>query len=353
MSIPSISSGPGFNHDRVDISCDIKRLTTFELKPRPHYDGFIGGFMEHANRTAIDFDLIDLRLFVNVCKDNSLTHGAERSHISLPAASKRIKNIEDKLGTKLIFRSNKGLTLTSAGKVFLRHGRLFLKQLECLHSDLQGHPDNVKERLRILANCSSLEFLLPYLRIYMASHPNVTVDLNERRSPEIVPAVAEGSADIGVVAGDNMCDEDLHYTLLERVDLALVTSATHPLAERKTISFRETWKCDYVSRQHLIDRLVEFNYANREALSDTPNIRMRANDTETVCRMFEANVGISLLPESAARRYARDMKIRLVRLSDSWRTRNLYLCVRKNGSFPLFVREFIRLLVNGRASLGC
>ena len=58
------------------------------------------------------FDLTDLRLMVRVAECNSLTRGAEASFMSLPAASTRIKNLEESVGTKLLYRTSQGVTLT-------------------------------------------------------------------------------------------------------------------------------------------------------------------------------------------------------------------------------------------------
>ncbi len=65
------------------------------------------------------FDFADLRLFICIAQENSLTRGAERVHMSLPAASTRIKNLEESLGTKLLYRASNGVTLTPPGQVML------------------------------------------------------------------------------------------------------------------------------------------------------------------------------------------------------------------------------------------
>ena len=61
------------------------------------------------------FDFADLRLFIRIAEENSLTRGAERVHMSLPAASTRIKNLEEALGAKLLYRASNGVTLTPPG----------------------------------------------------------------------------------------------------------------------------------------------------------------------------------------------------------------------------------------------
>ena len=69
------------------------------------------------------FDLVDLRLMVRVAEANSLTRGAEAAHMSVPAASTRIKNIEESMGTKLLYRTSQGVTDTYFG----RHEYLLLR----------------------------------------------------------------------------------------------------------------------------------------------------------------------------------------------------------------------------------
>jgi DNA-binding transcriptional LysR family regulator len=133
------------------------------------------------------FDLVDIRLFVNIAETSSLTRGAEQSNISLPSASTRMKNFEDSLGVKLLNRTGHGITLTAAGQMFLHHARMVLKQLEQLNGDLQEYVRGVKGHVRIYANASAItEFLPLALPSFLAAHPDISIDLRERLSPDIV-----------------------------------------------------------------------------------------------------------------------------------------------------------------------
>jgi DNA-binding transcriptional LysR family regulator len=85
--------------------------------------------------------------------------------------------MEDKLGTKLLYRSSHGVELTPAGQALLYHGRLVLQQLERLRADLQEYAKGVKGHLRIFANTTAIEFLPALLRTYLTIHPDVNVDL--------------------------------------------------------------------------------------------------------------------------------------------------------------------------------
>lgn len=102
------------------------------------------------------FDLVDLRLMVRIAEANSLTKGAEASHISLPAASNRIKSLEGSIGAKLLYRTSQGVTLTPPGQALVHHARLVLSQIENLSGDMQEYAKGIKGHLRVFANTTSL-----------------------------------------------------------------------------------------------------------------------------------------------------------------------------------------------------
>ena len=150
----------------------------------------------------MQFDLTDLRLFRHVVEAGSITHGAERAHLALAAASTRIRNMERSLGTPLLVRSRQGVVTTPAGRTLLQHARTLLSQAERLREDLGTYTGGLTGQIRILSNTNALtEFLPEALSAFLAEHPQVTIDLEERLSDEIVGLIAKGVGDIGIVAG--------------------------------------------------------------------------------------------------------------------------------------------------------
>ena len=148
------------------------------------------------------FDLSDLRLFLSVVEAGSITHGAERMHLAIAAASTRIRNMEAALGTALLHRRRQGVQPTPAGRTLVHHARILLQQSERMHGELAEYAEGIKGQVRLLSNTNALtEFLPETLSLFLTNHPHVSVDLEERLSDEIVGLVAEGVADIGIVAG--------------------------------------------------------------------------------------------------------------------------------------------------------
>jgi len=290
------------------------------------------------------FDLIDIVLFVNIAETNSLTQGADRSHMSAPAASMRIKHIETRLGAKLLDRTTRGVTLTPAGQAFLHHGRQFVNQLQNLQADLKGYSQGTKGYVRLFANTNAAsEFLPSILREYLTNHPDVNIDFREHPSHDIVRAVRDGIADIGIIAGHERT-EGLEVLPYRRDRLVLIVAPTHPLAKVHRINFEATLDFDYVGLREA-SPLQSFLGQTANELRRPLKLRIRVSNFEELGRMVETNVGIGIMPESAASRHRKTMGIRVVQLSDEWALRDLKICIRHQKDLPPFARDLIDLIV--------
>ena len=289
------------------------------------------------------FDLSDLRLFRHVVEAGSITGGAERAHLALAAASTRIRNMEEALGAALLVRGRQGVTPTQAGRTLLQHARLILQQAERLREDLSAYAGGLAGQIRVLSNTNALtEFLPEALSSFLAAHHNVSVDLEERLSDEIVGMVAEGVADLGIVAGT--VDVSALETYPFRKDrFVLVVARDHPLAGRSQVAFAEVLGHDFVGldRASALQRFL----AAKAAPSGRPlRLRVQLRSFDAVCRMVECRVGIGIVPETTARRVARTMAISAVALSDVWALRELTICIRSLAELPPYARQLVEHL---------
>jgi len=97
----------------------------------------------------VRFDLTDLKLFLHVVEAGSITHGAERMHIAVAAASTRIRNMELTLGTPLLQRERLGVQPTAAGRTLVHHARQILQQAERMRGDLAEYADGLRGQIRL------------------------------------------------------------------------------------------------------------------------------------------------------------------------------------------------------------
>src|SRR6476619_1095082 len=203
-------------------------------------------FLRIKRRLTMRFDFPDLSLFRHVVEAGSITHGAERAHLALAAASTRIRKMELAFGTELLVRGRQGVTPTQAGRTLLQHARGILAQSERLQEDLSPYARGLAGQVRVLSNTNALtEFLPETLSSFLSAYPDISVDIEERLSDEIVGLIAEGSGDIGIVAGT--VDFGRLHTFPFRSDrFVLVVARNHPLADRAHIGFAEVLDYDMV-----------------------------------------------------------------------------------------------------------
>jgi DNA-binding transcriptional LysR family regulator len=292
------------------------------------------------------FDLTDLSLFRHVVEAGSITHGAERAHLALAAASTRIRHMEETLGAALLVRGRGGVTPTQAGRTLLQHARTILGQAERLREDLGAYAGGSAGQVRVLSNTNALtEFLPEALSSFLAAHPHVSVDVEERLSDEIVGLIAEGVGDIGIVAGT--VDLSTLETYPFRHDrFVLVVGREHPLAGRRKIAFAEVLDHDIVGldRASALQRFL----ADKAARAGRPlRLRVQLRSFDAVCRLVECNVGIGIVPETTARRVGQMMGIVPVRLTDPWAARALTICVRRLDELPPYARDLVAHLRAG------
>jgi DNA-binding transcriptional LysR family regulator len=289
------------------------------------------------------FDLADLNLFRHVVEAGSITGGAARANLALAAASTRIRNMEEALGAALLLRGRQGIAPTPAGRTLLQHARAILRQAERLREDLGVYAGGQAGQIRLLSNTNALtEFLPEALSSFLATHPQVSVDLEERLSDEIVGLIAEGVADLGIVAAT--VDASALETYPFRKDrFVLVVARDHPLAKRTTVAFAQVLQYDFVGldRSSALQRFLA-DKAARGGRSLRLRVQLRSFDS--VCRLVECHVGIGIVPETTARRVARTMAIKRVALTDAWAERELTICIRSLSALPAYARELVQHL---------
>ncbi|MBN3806287.1 LysR family transcriptional regulator [Paraburkholderia sp. Ac-20336] len=289
------------------------------------------------------FDLIDLRLFLHILDTGSITHGATRTHMSLPSASARLRGMEETLGMPLLERGRRGVESTPTGDTLAHHARLVLGQIDRMQGELGEHQQGRKACIRLWTNTAAItEFLPSAIGVFLREHPNVQVDLKERQSSETVKAVLSGTAEIGIVS--DAVEHGALQTLPFAVDtLVLVTSRDDALAARRRVALAEVTEREFIGLS--ADSALQ-TYLGERALLAGQALAFRANvrTFDGVCRMVEQGAGIGIVPATAAKRYRGTPGIRTIELSDPWATRRLLICMRDLNTMPRAEKALVRHL---------
>ncbi|QYY33063.1 MULTISPECIES: LysR substrate-binding domain-containing protein [Cupriavidus] len=292
----------------------------------------------------VPFDITDFRLFVNVAETRSLTRGAERSFLSVPAVSNRIKNLEDTLGLRLLERSPQGVTLTAAGEVYLQHARVVLTELERLTGNLQPFTTGLSGQLKLVANTTAItEYLPPVIGDYLATHPDVRIEVRERLSDDIVRLVREGGTDLGIISG-NIPTQGLQSVPFVKSSLIVVAPLGHPLLAERDVWFGQVLDHAFVA---LLEGSAFQMFMTRAAgsLHKPMTIRVHVASYDAICRMVAAGAGIAIMPKAAFVRLKGQQQIGACNLRDDWAVRTFQVCARDLDGLSSFAREFANLLI--------
>ena len=286
----------------------------------------------------IRLDFVDLSLFRDIAEAGSITAGAARAHLALAAASARVRRMEEQVGARLLERGRTGVRPTPAGHALLGHARRLLAVAEQMQEELAAYAGVVAGHVRVLSNTNALtEFLPEVLGRFLATFPAATVDLQERLSDEIVGLVAEGAAELGIVAGT--VDTGALQTAPFRTDrFVLAVPSGHVLAEAGPVAFADVLDQDFVGLD-AASALQRFLSGRAARIGARLRLRVQLRSFDAVCRMVEAGVGVGVVPETTARRAVQTTALSVVALTDEWAQRDLRIVLRSHEELPAAARQ--------------
>lgn len=285
-------------------------------------------------------DLVSLSLFSLVVRTGSISKGAALANLAVGAASKRITDLEAAVGAPLLERHSRGVRPTPAGEALQQHARRILSDIDQLAADLSDHASGLVGVVRLFANTSAVTQFLPKdLAGFARSNPGIRIELEELNSDEIVMAVHDGRADVGVFA-ERTPSYGLHLMPYRSDRLVMVVPRGHALARRKSIRFEEAMDCDFVSLMQgtSITRLLQ---GETEALGRRLKVRIQVRSFDAMCHMVAAGMGVAVLPGEAVRPHLRSMNLREIALEDDWTQRRLLIGLRDPNAVPRHVRLLI------------
>jgi len=292
-------------------------------------------------------DLVSLALFSQVARSGSISRGAALAHLAVAAASKRITDLEAAVGSQLLERHSRGVSLTVAGQALQRHAQRILSDVDQLAAELSDYASGLQGVVRLWANTSAVtQFLPAELAAFGAANPGIRIELEEGNSGEIVAAVGDGRADLGIFA-DRTPAPGLHLQRYREDRLVLVVPRGHALARRRSLRFEEAVELDFVTLPQGTS-LARRLHAETEALGRRLKARVQVRSFDAMCRMVAAGLGVAVLPREAIQPHLRSMDLRQIALADDWARRRLLIGLRDAGAVPRHVRALLEHLGPGK-----
>lgn len=293
-----------------------------------------------------DLDITTLRLFIKVCETGNIARVGQDASIVGSAISKRLAQLEDTVGAKLLVRKRHGVEPTEAGETLLEHARAIMASSDRIERDMAAYASGVQGQVRILATASVIaQSLAADIAGFLQAgqHRNIRVDLEERVSHEVVRDVKAGIASLGI-CWDAADFRGLQTRPYRGDNLAVVTDPRHPLAQRDAVWFEETLDYEYVN-MHAAGAVLRMLQAAAARDGRTMRHRVTVSNFDSAFRVVEAGLAISVVPAEVAMPQAAAHGLRVLPLKDTWSKRRFAICMRDEQALPVAARRVLEYLV--------
>ena len=245
-------------------------------------------------------DLRQLKYFIAVAEERSFSRAALRLHVSQPPLSTQLKALEDELGARLLDRTNRGVTLTAAGQVFLGEMRAVLARLERGKELARNAGRGDVGRLAIgFVSIADYGILPPALKEFRSRYPGVEVQLHELTTDAQVREIRAARLDLGIGLGP-LDAPDLQFETVAQERLVLAAPTGHRLIrERKVVDLKALSNESFIiPPRDIAPGLFDAIIGKCRAAGFAPRITQQARQMQTVISLVACGMGFALVPAS-------------------------------------------------------
>jgi len=246
-------------------------------------------------------ELRHLRYFIAAADEENVTRAALKLHVSQPALSRQIRDLEDELGFLLLERSAKSVRLTDAGRVFLTEAREALQRVDEGVKAARAVATGGRGELHVgYAPSPTARILPPTLRAFQAELPNVRVRLHDLSTEEMLAGLRKGTLQMALmVKPATEMLRDLRFTDLTTDSLCLAVAPKHPFARKRVVTLSEIareplvvyGRSDYPDYHEMLMALFA-------AAKAKPRIVEEHDGVTSIIAAVESGAGVALLSQS-------------------------------------------------------
>ncbi|WP_288128908.1 LysR family transcriptional regulator [Microbulbifer sp.] len=283
-----------------------------------------------------------LRAFVTVAATRSLADASAELHISQPALSIAIRNLEEIVGGPLFNREGRQLTLTPEGERFATRAAQLLHNWDRSIEEMQRHFTLERGHLTLAAiPAFALNRLPPLLAEFHHRHPQVDLALEDIVMEQVIQAVRNGRAEIGLTfRPDDLAG--LEFTPLEKGEFHAVLPSDHPLAKRRQLQWADLATQPFVAMNHgsAVRRWTDQAFADS---GGEVRLLCEAYQLSTIGQLVKVGMGVSAMPSLCAPQME-EFGLRSIPLTAPAVTPQLGVIFRSLGGLSAPAQAFLKLL---------
>ena len=237
--------------------------------------------------------LRQIRIFLSAAKHLSFTRAAEELHISAPAISMQIKEMEDDIGVTLFVRENRKIALTSAGEYFLLYARRVSSTLNEANTMMERFRGTQFRHLKI-GVVSTAKYFLPHMLVeFKKDYPNLQIKIEARNRQQLVELLRDGEIDIAIM-GLPPKEIDTRAEAFANHPHVFIANPNNPLTGKLNIPPDALTQYEMISREPGSGtRLIMEKYFSEHNIA--PIVSMEMSSNETIKQAVMANLGISFM----------------------------------------------------------
>jgi DNA-binding transcriptional LysR family regulator len=277
-------------------------------------------------------ELRHLRYFVAVAEaENVLRAATQKLHVSQPAVSRQIRDLEDELGAQLFERTGKSVRLTEAGFLFLKEARAVLERTNEAVRSVRAFAQAGETELHVgYTPALRAQIVSPTLRAFQREMPKVHVKLHDWSNEKIITGLRDGRLQLAFTVRPSKRGEsrDLRFEELLREQVRLAVPPTHPFAQRRSVSLADAAKEAFVglTREDFPDYNA-YLAAIFSPVKNKPRVIEEHDSMTSVISAIEAGTGVGISVDALSYSFA--SRVKLVRLTPEPKPLSLGIATRK------------------------
>lgn len=243
-----------------------------------------------------------LQMLTALDETGSLRAAARQVHLTQPALSKAVNEIESAFGRPLFTRTARGLTATASGQLVIQGARLLLRQLAHVHEDV-GISEQVKATLRIGATPFMVQSQLPrVLKKLTTGEASLRIHIMEDRAPRLMNALSDGELDAAITTYPKQQEhlQGFRYDTIFEAGLTVIAAPSHPLAALRKVGWAALASQDWILPQPSSMMRHEIENSFRKASTLPPIPVIESTSPVSNVHLVAANIGISVVPAAIA-----------------------------------------------------
>ena len=296
--------------------------------------------MDHASSISTEY----YKVFYYVGRLGSITAAAEALCISQPAASQAIKQLEKALNTKLFLRTQKGVRLTTEGKLLYPYVERGMENLMDGEEMLKRLVDMDMGEVRIGASDMTLQFfLLPYLEQFHKEYPKIKVTVTNAPTPETIRCLEEGKIDFGVVTTPFSGHGAIHSTEVKPIDNVFIAGSSFKELQGKELDY--SILCDLPCiflEKNTSTRLFMDQFLSQKGIELKPEFELATSDM--IVQFARRNMGVGCVMEGFAEEAIERGEVFALSFKEKMPSRSICLVTGESGLMSMAGKHLLELL---------